>query len=265
MNIPGMASIPVPGLGLLATAKLSITSSREQELKLPMNALELQYNPASLRLSFGNRFKVSKVIGSKSQLAEYQGSDTGTLSLQVIVDSTLPGNNARVDKVVSGLRKLILTPVQSLDLDNPTAISHTSLPYLELKWGGFLWHENSYFRGYVSYIDVVYSQFDSNGIPQRALVDMVFIGSETLSRAVPGESNLANLLAVKVSALANLAQVISQAMMLLETAVMLNSLVAVAWENALDSFDDFSPGDLLNVAPGGELVTDLASVREPWE
>lgn len=250
MIIPGMGAVPLPGLGLLATEKLSISAHSKIDCGLlnRTGGTEVMYNPGAIRLQYRNRYKLGKDLGAEFQKEIFDSSDAGTLNLQLIFDSTLPGNSGRVDEKVAALNLLLNTPIEADD-------GVSAPPYLMLEWGAFKWQKKNSFKGRAEDFSASFSMFDSGGVPQRAIVDLTITGATTTESEKPlislstvvkfGTLTFLFNLAMEVAALANLV-------------LMLNTVR----ENYMDNFDDFSPGDLLVMVPGGEL---LANSREDWE
>lgn len=261
MNIPGMSSVPLPGFGMLDSSKMRISAFKTKDCALldEVGGMDVPYNPASIVLAYKSQYELSDTVGAADQTMQFREADPGTLTLQLIFDSTLMGNEKRVDEAVAELGLLIHKPIMQFAA---LGSGRAEPPYLKVDWGCFKWQKYQYFVGRASDFSASYSLFDANGIPQRAHVRLHIVGAVTLAPAwvAGGPPSLPRF--PDLALLFNLALGLVGITDLL---LMLNTVRA----NYFDNFDDFEAGDLLIIVPGHEeganLVEAGTALREEWE
>lgn len=240
-------------------AKLRITAYKRPSNELePIGSLSAMYNPKTINLSYEAQYEAGSLIGEPETRNRYVKSHPGGLHLDLIFDATLPGNSDSVEAQLKELRRLTMSVYEV----SPTASSggvtaqggdsdaykssHMSTPHLRVSWGTMQWHEHGYFAGFLSKLSITYTLFDRDGTPLRATAALDLVASTNLTIEDAGLSKftppVASVSVPDMSAL----DLVAGAFELVSAGFVGWSYLQLAYDNALNNFDDFQPGDILN-------------------
>ncbi len=220
-------------------SKLKIDSYADRESARPIGQIEALYNPESVSLSYKTEYENTCFINSNAKSHRYQSIEPGTLSLQLLFDTYLPGNSKTVDEQLSDLRELCYA------VDGKTGEPR----FLKIIWGQMKWHGKGYFAGRTSSMKVDYTLFERDGTPLRATVTLTIVADESL--VIQGSElgiMLPEVPVISVSDMSSLALMAFAAAMvgIVATSVAAaDSYLDLAFENDLDNLDDFEAGDSL--------------------
>jgi hypothetical protein len=132
--------------------------------------IEVQFNPATLRLTLSNNLKAdSKGGGKNSPAAQFTGKGESSLSIELLFDTTVKweigngSNNAHTVEANSDVRKLTQRIAkQYMDPQNPDPKRPKAPRRCRLQWGSFQ------FTGMISSYSETLDFFAPEGIPLRA-------------------------------------------------------------------------------------------------
>ncbi|WP_440974362.1 CIS tube protein [Pseudomonas koreensis] len=225
-------------------AKLTITAYPDREQIIAPNRddmMEVMYNPASIQLSYQNRYKTLRGVGINTQNAAHYQSELGGLTLDLILDGTLPGNSRTVNDQLDHLNRIC----------NDPRGEHAEPRFLRITWGRMQWHGRGYFAGRMTSMSVQHTLFDRSGMPLRANVTLSLVADESVvlqnSRRETGTPKKARIQVVGQGSLPLLAAGLGN--VLGSSAV---DYLSLAQANDLDHLDDQEPGSTLTwEAPRG--------------
>lgn len=121
------------------------------------------FNPAEISLSKSNSWEGAKVKGQNAPPLEFQGGESATISLSLIFDTSLTGQD--VSEHTNRLFKLM-----NVDDSLPGASSSNNAarpPWVRLEWGA-----TRTFKAVLDRLAVRYTYFDDRGTPLRAKADL---------------------------------------------------------------------------------------------
>jgi len=158
--------------------KLKITAYRDREQKTrPVGRTEAMYNPDSLSFSYHTKYHADTFLNREDKSNRYDSTPPSDLSLVLMFDARMPGNDIPLGKRLSDLKTLCYTPD-----------SKTGEPlFLSVSWGRFTMGEGELrdYKGRVKGFIVTFTSFERDGTPLRAKVELTLIEdtSFTLQRA----------------------------------------------------------------------------------
>ncbi|MBV4465871.1 hypothetical protein KVG95_21315 [Pseudomonas sp. SWRI79] len=220
-------------MGLLdvGLAKLTITAFSDREMKRRVGEIKAMYNPASIQLSYYTDFTENSFINSDVSISSYRKTRPGRLSLELLFDARLPGNNASLDNQLAKLRSLCC------EVDS----TGNEPRFLQVKWGKMSWNGNGYFAGRMANLVVGYTLFDRDATPLRAKATLSLTADESLE---------AQQLSFNPSSEMNVVTVPDVSPLALIAAASAVDYLALAVTNGLDNLDDTQPGGTLVVNQG---------------
>lgn len=225
-------------------SKLTITAYPDREQIIAPNrddVMEVIYNPTTILLSYQNRYETLHRLDSATQKAAHYQSDLGGLTLDLILDGTLPGNRRTVNDQLDQLNRIC----------NDPRGEHAEPRFLRITWGRMQWHGRSYFAGRMTSMSVQHTLFDRSGMPLRASVTLSLVADESTvlqnSRRESGTPKKARIQVMGQSSLPLLAAGVGSVVG--SSAV---DYLSLAQANNLDHLDDQEPGSTLTwEKPGG--------------
>lgn len=227
-------------------SKLTIAAYATREQLTPPNpkdVMEVVYNPTSIQLSYRHQYDTLTSLGTATQKAAYQKSELGDLTLELILDATLPDSQSPVNEQLDQLNRIC----------NDSRSEKAEPRSLRITWGRMQWHGRGYFAGRMSSMSVNYSLFDRNGTPLRATVTLSLLADESEvlqnSRREAETPKKGRIQIMSQSSLPLLASGLGVA--LGSSAV---DYLAVAVANDLDHLGDPQPGSTLTWAAPEELA-----------
>lgn len=133
------------------------TEDRPKEVGQPV---EVQFNPASLKLQISNSIEGDRSKGR--QVRQYVGSSSSSLSMDLIFDTADQGTNSEPEPVTqrTALVERFVQP-------RPEEGKKQTVPKLRFQWGSLI------FDGIVESISLDFDHFASNGVPLRAKVSLM--------------------------------------------------------------------------------------------
>lgn len=153
-------------------AKLSISAYSDRDLKNKVGEIAAMYNPDSLRLSYQTSYSENEFINSTIQSNNYSITRPADLTLELIFDARMPGNNTSVESQLTLLRGLCYTV-------NP---SRQEPHFLQVKWGNVRWAGNGYFAGRMTSLSYNYTLFDRDATPLRATATLVLKADKSIKQ-----------------------------------------------------------------------------------
>lgn len=153
-------------------SKLTIAAYSNREQLIPPNpsdVMEVVYNPTSIQLSYRNQYKTLTTLDSATQKAAFEKSELGDLTLELILDATLPDSQYPVNEQLDQLNRICNDPRS--EKAEPRS--------LRITWGRMQWHGRGYFAGRMTSMSVQYSLFDRSGMPLRATVTLSLVADES--------------------------------------------------------------------------------------
>ncbi|MDE9518069.1 hypothetical protein KKJ17_10035 [Xenorhabdus bovienii] len=214
-------------------SKLTLTAFKDREAKVSVGSLQAMYNPDAIELNYKNDFKPIEAINSLNQSNHYILSQPETLSLVLLFDAAMPGNNTPIETQLATLKSLCAA-------DASTHVPH----FLRIKWGKMRWENKGYFEGRAEGFRVHYTLFDRDATPLRASVELSLVADKSLV-IQSTERQLQSPPAIAVS----ITDMMSLPLIALGTGKALAGgidYLTLAWQNGLDNLDDFTPGKTLH-------------------
>ncbi|MCC8459172.1 hypothetical protein [Photorhabdus aegyptia] len=213
-------------------SKLTLTAFKDREGKISVDKLQAMYNPDGIQLDYQTNYQPDESINRASQNSRYASSQPTGLSLVLLFDATMPGNNIPVEKQLEKLKALC-----SVD-------TSTNEPYfLKIEWGKMRWENKGYFACRISDLTINYTLFDRDATPLRANATLSLVADESfVIQATKKQLKSPPVTAVSVADITSLPLITLGA-----GAALANSInyLSLAWQNDLDNFDDFTPGQIL--------------------
>jgi hypothetical protein len=221
-------------------SKLTIHATPARGSLRPSRKVTALYNPQSISLRYSSVIEDNKAINDKgaNNVGEFRKSLPPTLTLELICDSTLPGNTKSFNDQVADLTEMCCL------VEGKTQETY----FLQVQWGDMKWGGRDAFTGRATSFAVNYTLFNRNGSPARASVTLTIVadGDSIKERSFAG-LNLPDVPVVTVPDFANLALLLSIAEAFTNSAMHAGYLT-MAFINDLDNLDDFSVGNILRGA-----------------
>jgi len=127
------------------------------------NAVVCQFNPESISMSKNNRYSCRLDIGDSTPEVDFSGGESGTMSLELVFDSTDTGDDVR--ELYANLITIALVKAQGSSQGNKPKKSEPT--QVVVTWGSFM--------SYVAVIQSVnqnFTFFAEDGTPLRANVSV---------------------------------------------------------------------------------------------
>lgn len=161
----------------LALSKLTITSYQERARTIPLEEMQVMFNPSELNLSYDVEYYADSYLNSSISANSYRKARPSELKLELLFDSSHPGGFSIRDKdplTRQFWRSLgdhpsvtrQLTALQMLCCERSQNSRET--PYLKVTWGGMRWYGEDHFDCRAVSLQVKYSRFNRKGEPIRA-------------------------------------------------------------------------------------------------
>ncbi|NHB88013.1 hypothetical protein [Photorhabdus tasmaniensis] len=213
-------------------SRLTLTAFKDREGKTAVGSLQAMYNPDAIQLDYQTRYHQDESVNSASQSSRYVLSQPAGLSLILLFDATMPGNNTPVEKQLATLKALCA-------VDASTKVPH----FLKIKWGKMRWENKGYFAGRASGLSIDYTLFDRDATPLRASATLSLVADESLViQATEQQLKSPPVTAVSVTDMLSLPLIALGAGASLAGGI---DYLSLAWQNELDNLDDFTPGQTL--------------------
>lgn len=151
-------------------AKLKITGYSDREMSRKTGELTAMYNPSTIALDYRTDYRIDEFINSTKQSNRYRKARPGGLTIELIFDASLPGNDEAVDDQLASLRALCC------EVDPGTGEPY----FLRISWGKLQWNGLGYFAGRMATLNVRYVLFDRDGTPLRAQASLGVTADESL-------------------------------------------------------------------------------------
>jgi hypothetical protein len=149
-------------------SKLNIKGYQDRERKSrPKGKIEAMFNPDSMSFSYRTKYQSNAFLNSNAKSNRYDSVQPSDLSLVLVFDARMPGNNIPLRKRLSDLKTLCYTP------DNETG----EPLYLSVHWGRLVMGEGEQrdYEGRVKDFIVTFTAFERDGTPLRAEVRLNLI------------------------------------------------------------------------------------------
>ncbi|RAX01782.1 MULTISPECIES: CIS tube protein [unclassified Photorhabdus] len=219
-------------------SRLTLTAFKDREGKVSVGSLQAMYNPDAIQLDYQTRYQQDESVNSASQSSRYVLSQPAGLSLALLFDATMPGNNTPVETQLATLKSLCA-------VDASTHVPH----FLKIKWGKMRWENKGYFACRASGLAINYTLFDRDATPLRASATLSLVADESLViQATEHQLKSPPVTAVSVTDMISLPLIALGAGASLAGGI---DYLSLAWQNDLDNLDDFTPGQTLQ-AQGDE-------------
>jgi hypothetical protein len=227
----------IPGMN--QPAKLKLTGYKDRELRHFVGSLFAMYNPASVSLSYQTDFASDAFINSTRNSNRYVQTRPGGLTLELLFDAKMPGNDAPIDSQLELLRYLCY------DVD----AARSEPRYLKVTWGQMRWNGYGYFAGRLGSLEVKYTLFERDAKPLRATATLNLLEDQslTLQRAKEGKESPEKTV-VQAPDMTSLPAITKKAGGSMKS---LPDYLSNAAENDLDSLDGFAAGDKLQISGKG--------------
>ncbi|NRN30524.1 hypothetical protein [Photorhabdus heterorhabditis] len=213
-------------------SKLTLTAFKDREGKISVGSLQAMYNPDTIQLDYQTRYQQDESINSASQSSRYVLSQPAGLSLVLLFDATMPGNNTAVETQLAILKALCA-------VDASTNVPH----FLKIKWGKMRWENKGYFACRASGLSISYTLFDRDATPLRASATLSLVADESfVIQATEQQLKSPPVTAVNVTDMLSLPLIALGAGASLAGGI---DYLSLAWQNNLDNLDDFTPGQTL--------------------
>ena len=121
------------------------------------------FNPTKLQLAKSNSWTSGNASGKNAPDLVFDGGSSGTLSLELIFDTTNDGS--AVTTHTNKLTALMSVDTQLADYDSATG---TGRP----QWVKFHWGDMHTFKSVISSMDLTFTYFSAAGVPLRANVSL---------------------------------------------------------------------------------------------
>jgi hypothetical protein len=128
------------------------------------NSIKCMFNPETIAISASNKWGSKPAPGQPTPSLQFEGQDSGTMSIGLIFDTTDEGDP--VTKYTSKiLKKMEIDP----DLPGSNEEDNNGRPpYVEFHWGSKL----KSFKAVITKADITFDYFSSEGVPLRARVTL---------------------------------------------------------------------------------------------
>ncbi|MDE1482854.1 CIS tube protein [Xenorhabdus bovienii] len=213
-------------------SKLTLTAFKDREGKVSVGSLQVMYNPDAIQLDYQAHYQRDVSMNNTSLSSHYVSSQPAGLSLVLLFDATMPGNNTPIETQLATLKSLCA-------VDASTHVPH----FLKIKWGKMRWENKGYFSGRASGLSVHYTLFDRDATPLRASVNLSLVADESfVIQSTEQQLQSPPVIAVSVTDMSSLPLIALGAAASLVGGI---DYLTLAWQNGLDNLDDFTPGQTL--------------------
>ncbi|NRN27586.1 hypothetical protein [Photorhabdus heterorhabditis] len=213
-------------------SKLMLTAFKDREGKILVGSLQVMYNPDVIQFNYQASYKKGESITSTHQSNHYMSSQPASLSLDLLFDASMPGNNTPIETQLAILKTLCA-------VDTGTKAPH----YLKIKWGKMRWENKGYFACRANGLSIHYTLFDRDATPLRATATLSVVADESLViQATEQQLKSPPVTAVSVTDMLSLPLIALGAGASLAGGI---DYLSLAWQNGLDNLDDFTPGQTL--------------------
>ncbi|WP_434524660.1 hypothetical protein [Photorhabdus asymbiotica] len=213
-------------------SKLTLTAFKDREGKILVGSLQVMYNPDAIQFNYQASYKKGESVTSTHQSNHYMSSQPASLSLNLLFDASMPGNNTPIETQLAILKTLCA-------VDASTKASH----FLKIKWGKMRWENKGYFACRANGLNIHYTLFDRDATPLRATVTLSVVADESfVIQATEQQLKSPPVTAVSVTDMLSLPLIALGAGASLAGGI---DYLSLAWQNGLDHLDDFTPGQTL--------------------
>jgi hypothetical protein len=141
--------------------------------------IEVYFNPQEYSISKTNQWTYEKVTGNSLPPAQFAGGNPRELTLSLLLDVSLLGDQASVKDVTDKLFKMMEVPA-----GQSSGSAGAVPPFVTFQWGSIV-----PFKAVCTSLTVAYKLFRPNGLPVRADVKMTLKQAETASTASSNGAN----------------------------------------------------------------------------
>jgi hypothetical protein len=167
----------MPGADRLTKAKLmKVTGPSDPD---PSDAIEVQFNPDTLRVSYSNQvIQPSQPGNAAPNGTQWVGQGTTRLALTLIFDVAAAGHSDGDVRQATKLVVALITPGDATTIDEGTGSGEAKpltvrpVPRVRLKWGTFK------FEGFVDTIEETLEFFSPDGRPLRSTMALALSTQE---------------------------------------------------------------------------------------
>ncbi|NHB91760.1 hypothetical protein [Photorhabdus cinerea] len=213
-------------------SKLTLTAFKDPDGKISVGSLQVMYNPDAIQFNYQANYKKAESVTSTHQSNHYMSSQPASLSLDLLFDASMPGNNTPIETQLAMLKTLCA-------VDAGTKKPH----YLKIKWGKMRWENKGYFACRANGFNIHYTLFDRDATPLRATATLSVVADESLViQATEQQLKSPPVTAVSVTDMLSLPLIALGAGATLAGGI---DYLSLAWQNGLDNLDDFTPGQTL--------------------
>ena len=142
---------------------MSLTEKAFLEIEGSPDTVPCMFNPAELSVARSNSWSGVSLAGQGVPQVKYLGANSGTMSLQLMFDTTDSGE--AVTRHTGKVLKLMDVDASLPGTDPQT--NNARPPYVVFHWGNL--HS---FKAVVSSLNLQFTYFSSTGVPLRAKVDL---------------------------------------------------------------------------------------------
>ncbi|KAA1185426.1 hypothetical protein [Photorhabdus heterorhabditis] len=213
-------------------SKLTLTAFKDREGKILVGSLQVMYNPDAIQFNYQASYKKEESVTGTYQSNQYVSSQPAGLSLNLLFDASMPGNNTPIETQLAILKTLCA-------VDAGTKAPH----YLKIKWGKMRWENKGYFACRANGLNIHYTLFDRDATPLRATATLSVVADESfVIQATEQQLKSPPVTAVSVTDMLSLPLIALGAGASLAGGI---DYLSLAWQNGLDNLDDFTPGQTL--------------------
>lgn len=236
--------MPSPGQGKLA--KLTITAYKDLDRKTEAGTFEAMYNPSSLSQKYEIAYGKKQALASTGISAKYLWSKPRTLSLELILD----GTRVHQPGIAQSKHQQTVTERvnEFLDLTYRMSSASHQPTFLTVEWGELDWgeqHRANRFSCRLAGVDITYTDFNSDGSPLRAKLNVSLISDvEATKRAREEKKSSPDLTHRKIVRAGDTLPLLTK-----EIYGSAKHYLFVARANDLDDFRNLDPGRELIFPP----------------
>ncbi|KTL59533.1 hypothetical protein AA106_16795 [Photorhabdus laumondii subsp. laumondii] len=213
-------------------SKLTLTAFKDREGKISVGSLQAMYNPDAIQLDYQTHYQQDESVNRTSQSSRYVSSQPAGLSLVLLFDASMPGDNIPVETQLTTLKALCA-------VDASTHVPH----FLKIKWGKMRWENKGYFAGRANGLTINYTLFDRDATPLRASATLSLVADKSfVIQATEQQLKSPPVTTVSVTDMLTLPLIALGAGASLASSI---DYLSLAWQNDLDNLDDFTPGQTL--------------------
>jgi hypothetical protein len=156
------------------------TGFQKAELKIDGgDTIKVYFNPTEYSISKSNTWKYDTVTGTSLPPAQFGGGNPREMSLSLLLDVSLLGDNKTVRDVTDKLFKMMEVPG-----GEGAGSAQAVPPFVTFQWGSVVT-----FKAVCTQLTVAFKLFQPNGEPIRADVKMSLKQAETASTASSNGAN----------------------------------------------------------------------------